>query len=88
MNIHKNARATPHSRLLMVRRVIDAKQPRQKVAADLGVSVKTVGKWVRRWRAGGAPALHDRSSAPTRQPHRLPPERVGEIERLRRQWMS
>jgi transposase InsO family protein len=88
MNIHKNARATPHSRLLMVRRVIDAKQPRQKVAADFGVSVETVGKWVRRWRAGGEPALHDRSSAPAHPPHRLPPERVAEIERLRRQRMS
>ena len=88
MNIRKNARATPHSRLLMVRRVIDAKQPRQKVAADFGVSVETVGKWVRRWRAGGEPARHDRSSAPAHPPHRLPPERVAEIERLRRQRMS
>ena len=88
MNIHKNARATPHSRLLMVRRVIDAKQPRRKVAADFGVSVETVGKWVRRWRAGGEPALNDRSSAPAHPPHRLPPERVAEIERLRRQRMS
>ena len=67
---------------------IDAKQPRQKVAADFGVSVETVGKWVRRWRAGGEPALHDRSSAPAHPPHRLPPERVAEIERLRRQRMS
>ena len=87
MNIRKNAHATPHSQL-MVRRVIDAQQPRRKVAADFGVSVETVAKWVRRWRAGGEPALNDRSSAPAHSPHRLPLERVAEIERLRRQRMS
>src|SRR5512132_4354334 len=68
MNIHKNARATPHRRLLMVRWVIDAKQPRQKVAADFGVSVETVGKWVRRWRAGGEPALHESTVGAAKDP--------------------
>ena len=32
MNIHKNARTTPRSQLLMVRRVLEQKQPATKVA--------------------------------------------------------
>ena len=60
MNLHKNARTTPHSRLLMVRRMLEQKQPATKVAADFGVSERTVRKWLARWRAGGEPALNDR----------------------------
>ena len=87
MNIHKNARTTPHGRLVLVRRVLDEKQPRKKVAAEFGVSVETVGKWVRRWRTGGGGSLNDGSSTPACQ-RRTPPERVAEVERLRRQRMS
>jgi DNA-binding phage protein len=57
MNIHKNARTTPHGRLLMVGRVLDGKQPARRVAAELGISERTVRKWLARWRAGGGPAL-------------------------------
>jgi len=53
MNLHKNARTTPHSRILMVRRVLDQKQPATRVAADFGVSERTVRKWLARWRVGG-----------------------------------
>jgi transposase InsO family protein len=87
MNIHKNARTTPHSRLLMVRRVLDQKQAATRVAADFGVSERTVRKWLARWRAGGKPALNDRSSAPARQ-RQLPLAITTEIERLRRQRLS
>ena len=87
MNIHKNARTTPHSRLLMVHRVLDQKEPRKKVAAEFGVSVKTVGKWLKRWRAGGERSRNDGSSTPARQ-RSTPADRVAEIERLRRQRMS
>jgi transposase InsO family protein len=87
MNINKNARTTPHSRLLMVRRVLDQKQPAAEVAAAFGVSERTVRKWLARWRAGGEPALNDRSSAPAR-PRRRPPEQVTEIEALRRQRLT
>jgi transposase-like protein len=87
MNLHKNARTTPHSRLLMVRRVLDQKQPATRVAADFGVSERTVRKWLARWRAGGEPARNDRSSAPARQ-RRLRPERVAAIEALRRQRLT
>jgi transposase InsO family protein len=87
MNVHKNARTTLHSRLLMVRRVLEQKQPAAKVADDFGVSERTVRKWLARWRAGGEPALNDRSSAPARR-RRRPPEQVGAIEALRRQRLT
>jgi transposase-like protein len=88
MNIHKNVRTTPHSRLLMVRRVLDEQQPARRVAAELGISERTVRKWLARWRAGGEPDLNDRSSAPARSPHRLPHAITAAIERLRRQRLS
>src|SRR5689334_18379739 len=87
MNAHKNARTTLYGRLLMVRRALEEKQPVAQIAADLGTSENTVYKWLRRWRVGGELSLHDRSSAPTRQ-RRTAPEKVAEIERLRRQRMS
>jgi transposase InsO family protein len=86
MNIHQNARTTPYSRLQMARHV-EAGELVAKVAADFCVSKPTVRKWVRRWRAGGEIALQDRSSTPARQ-RRTAPERVVEIERLRRRRMS
>jgi transposase-like protein len=70
MDLHKNARTTPHSRLLMVRRVLEQKQPATKIAADFGVSERTVRKWLAWWRAGGEPALKDRSLAPARRRRR------------------
>ena len=88
MNLHKNARTTPHSQLLMVRRVLDEQQPACRVAVELGISERTVRKWLARWRAGGEPALIDRSSAPARSPSRLPREITEAIERLRRQRLS
>src|SRR5215831_5889318 len=85
MNIHKNARTTPYSRLLMARRVA-AGESAVSVAADFYVSEQTVRKWVRRWRSGGEIALLDRSSKPVRL-RATPAERIAEIERLRRQRM-
>jgi transposase InsO family protein len=86
MNLHKNARTTPYSRLLMARRVEHGEKA-AKVASEFCVSEQTVRKWVRRWRAGGEIALQDRSSTPARL-RRTAPERVADIERLRRQRLS
>ena len=86
MNIHKNARTTPYSRLLMARRV-GAGERVVKVASDFCVSEQTVRKWVRRWQIGGEIALLDRSSRPARL-RGTPAGRVAEIERLRRERMS
>ena len=57
MNIHKNARTTVHSRALIVFRVVEEKQPPKQVATDFGVSVRTVYKWLARFREAQKPFL-------------------------------
>ncbi len=84
MNVHKNARLTPHSRADVVRR-IEAGQPMAAVAAAFGVSVRTVRKWVERFRREGPEGLKDRSSRPHRLHKPTPETVVTEVERLRRQ---
>jgi transposase InsO family protein len=84
MNIHKNARTTPHSRALIVARVLEGGQTPGEVATDFGVSVRTVYKWLARFRREGAAGLLDRPSVAHRRPHRLPAQWVALIERLRR----
>jgi transposase InsO family protein len=88
MNVHKNARMTVHGRALLVARVRDQGWRVEDAALAAGVSVRTAYTWLARWRAGGEPALHDRSSAPARSPRRLPDEVTAEIERLRRRRLS
>ena len=66
MDIHQNARLTPHGRAVLVRRVLEGQAPKA-VAAAFGVDVKTVNKWCARFRDEGAAGLVDRSS----RPHRL-----------------
>jgi len=87
VNIHKNARTTPHSRAEIARRVIVEGQPPGAVAAAFGVCLKTVGKWVTRFKAGGIEALADRSSRP-HSLHQPTPQAVREsvidLRRLRR----
>lgn len=88
MDIHKNARLTPHSRAELVRRVRDGGQRRAAVAASFGISAKTAGKWVRRYQAEGSAGLVDRSSRPHRL-HRPTPQPVVEsIAALRRQRLT
>ena len=68
MDIHHNARSCPHSRALMVDRV-QRGDPVVRVAAELGVSQRTVYKWLAHFRRQGAhEGLRDRSS----RPHRIP----------------
>ena len=67
MDIHQNARLTKHCRGLIVERVMRGRAQRQ-VGRELGISVKTVAKWVKRYQAEGAAGLSDRSSRPHRQP--------------------
>jgi transposase InsO family protein len=87
MNIHKNARLTPHSRGEAARRVIDAGQTAKAVATAFAVSERTVRNWVRRCRIEGPAGLLDRSSRPHRL-HRPTPEAVVQrIAELRRERM-
>ncbi len=66
MNVHKNARLTPHSRAELVRRVLVEGQAPKAVATAFGVSAKTVRKWVERFPPRAPPGLEDRSSRPHR----------------------
>ncbi|MBF7054602.1 helix-turn-helix domain-containing protein, partial [Halomonas sp. KAO] len=68
MNTHKNARLTPHGRALLAARVIDEGLRPRDVAQAQGVSVRTVYKWVRRFREEGQEGLQDRRSRPARSP--------------------
>ena len=45
MDVHENARLTPHCRALLVERVMKGEQRRQ-VAHRFAISVKTVEKWL------------------------------------------
>ena len=67
MDVHQNARLTPRCRELLVARVL-AGRHRSVVARELGVSDKTVSKWVGRFQREGVAGLRDRSSRPRRSP--------------------
>jgi transposase InsO family protein len=73
MNIHKNARTTPQSRALLVKRVVEERWPVSAVALAFGVSERTVYKWLARYRVEGLPGLDDRRSDAHRRPHALGP---------------
>jgi transposase InsO family protein len=87
MNLHKNARLTEAGRALLVDR-IKSGWPVKAAAGAAGVSRRTAHKWLGRDRCGGERRLRDRSSAPRRSARRTPAERIGEIERLRRERLS
>ena len=88
MNIHKHARMTVHGRALLVSRILEERWRVADAARAAGVSERVASKWLARYRAGGAAALHDRKPTPTRCPHRTPAATVAEIERLRRERLS
>jgi transposase InsO family protein len=85
MDVHQNARSTPRSRAEFVRRVLVGQQRPAVVATAVGVSERTVRKWVARFRAEAAAGLRDRSCRPHRSPTATPALLVSWIERLRRQ---
>jgi transposase-like protein len=62
VDIHQNARTTPHSRAELVRRVVQEGQSPTAMAAAFGLCAKTVRKWVARFHAEGEAGLLDRSS--------------------------
>jgi transposase InsO family protein len=87
MRLHANARTCPKSRQLLVDR-IEGGWSVMQAAEAAGITARTARRWLARWRAEGAAGLIDRSSAPKRIPHKTPPERVAQIIRLRRLWMT
>ena len=80
MNIHRNAKTTVKMRQLIALR---ARQgwTYARIADALGLSVRTIAKWVARARQE---ALVDGSSRPHRQPHRTPPPVEAAIVAMRR----
>jgi transposase InsO family protein len=88
MRLHGNARTCPHSRRLAVRRVLEEGWTLAAAAEAAGVSVRTLSKWLRRYREEGEDGLLDRSSAPHSVPGRTPEERVAVIAALRRLRMT
>jgi len=88
MKLHANARTCPHSRRLAVVRVLEQGWTLAAAAEAAGVSVRTLSKWLRRYREEGEPGLLDRSSAPGRVPSRTSEERVAVIAALRRLRMT
>jgi len=87
MDLHKNARLTPHCRGLLVERVLRG-QPQVRVAAQFGVSVPTISKWLRRFQAEGPAGLQDRSSRPRRSPRATVRELELAVLALRRQRLT
>jgi transposase InsO family protein len=89
MNIHKNARTTPWSRAQLVRRVCEAQERPAAVAAAIGVSERTVRKWVARYTTEAEAGLQDRSCRPHRSPGGTPPGLLSWVAHLRRQrWTA
>jgi transposase InsO family protein len=70
----------------MVDRVLEQHRPVAVVAAEFGVSPRTVYKWVRRYCEGGSAALEDGSSQPRRLAHRLGQDWVDLIVELRKEY--
>ncbi|NAW32929.1 IS481 family transposase [Halomonas alimentaria] len=85
MNTHKNARLTPHGRALLAARVIHEGLRPREVAQAQGVSVRTVYKWVRRFREEGHAGLQDRTSRPARSPFATDAATVEQIIERRQQ---
>jgi transposase len=84
MKLHANAPLGPKGRATMVRRVLEEGIALTQAAEAAGVSARTAGKWVRRYRSEGEAGLFDRSSAPRHVHNATSPERVEAIAALRR----
>jgi transposase InsO family protein len=83
MNIHKNARLTPHGRERIIRLAASGQTPRA-IATAAGVCLRTVRKWLKRYREAGPAGLSDRSSRPHRLYRPLPEQVVARVAELRR----
>jgi transposase InsO family protein len=87
VQLHANAKLVPSTRLLLVQRVLEEHWKIADVSVAMGVSERTVYRWLARWRCGDHELL-DRSSAPKRVPRRTPRAVEALIEQLRRLRMT
>ena len=86
MNGYRNAVTTFKSRLLIVHRY-KAGWKQQQIADNLGISRRTVCKWLKRWREDQENGLQDRSSKPKHCPHQLAKAQLEAILHLRRTFL-
>jgi len=84
MNIHQNARLTPKGRELLIAR-LERGEHVCDVACALGISVRTVYKWKKRYREYGLAGLQDRSSRPLTSPAQTPATVEMQVVELRKQ---
>jgi transposase InsO family protein len=87
MDVHQNARLTPHSRALLVDSVRRGR-PTRHVASQFGISERTANKWLKRFEAEGPEGLRDRSSRPRSTPRAKPRELQLAVLALRRQRLT
>ena len=85
MNVHKNARLTPFGRERLVKQVLERVLTPAAAAAAAGVSLRTIYKWLSRFRKEGSAGLRDRRSRPRRLRCALRLRQREQIERLRRE---
>lgn len=88
MKIHSGSKTCPSSRALLVNRVLREGMDRRTVAKSLGISIRTVQTWLRRYRLEGEKGLLDRSSAPHNSSSRWPGATVHRILELRRMGLT
>jgi transposase InsO family protein len=85
MNVHKNARLTPFGRERLVKQVLERVLAPAAASAAAGVSLRTIYKWLSRFRNEGAAGLRDRRSRPKRLRCALKARQRELIEQLRRE---
>ena len=86
MDIHENARLTPHGRERLAKMIISGQTP-EAASEAAGVCPRTGRKWRDRFVQEGLAGLQDRSSRPKQLRRPTPPEVVERIASLRRQRM-
>lgn len=88
MNIHKNARLTPLRREEMAVAVIEGRLSKAEAARRYGVCVRSVSRWVERFRVEGSVGMVDRSSRPKTSPRQLATDVCARIAALRRERLT
>lgn len=85
MDYHHHARLTVHGREVLARSVVEGRLSLCEAAAEHRLSRQSAAKWVRRYGEQGMDGLQDRSSRPRRLRQPTSPERIEQVETLRRQ---
>ena len=88
MKLHRNAKTTPAQRHLLARRYLDEGWDVASLADAVGVSQRTVWKWIARYRSEGMAGLEDRSSRPSRVWNRTSEKTVARIRKLRERRLA